>query len=388
MSDVEYVIGSENISNIPMQTYSDDICRFVEALSEKLTKFGDVRRYPDVAALAFWCRKGNIGRLKADFGSTEFRLGRGLCFHVAPSNIPVNFAFSWLFALLAGNASVVRLPGKEYPQIEIICNILRGALRDFPEIEERTAFVRYPAQNEITAKFCEIADARMIWGGDGTVTEIRGLRTKPRCVDLTFADRYSLCVINGKAILDTDENGLSRLAEHFFNDTWLMDQNACSSPQLILWINDSEEARGRFWDAALVCASERYELQTAVAVEKYARMCEDALELETLVGVRRDGNLLYRAELKALRGPIENLRGRGGYFYEYRLKNLDELAAVVTDKYQTLTQFGMNEDELRGFVLQNRLRGIDRVVPVGRAMDIDVVWDGFDIVRMLSRVIA
>jgi hypothetical protein len=33
------------------------------------------------------------------------------------------------------------------------------------------------------------------------------------------------------------------------------------------------------------------------------------------------------------------------------------------------------------------LRGIDRVVPVGRAIDMGLVWDGYDIVTSLSREI-
>ena len=38
-------------------------------------------------------------------------------------------------------------------------------------------------------------------------------------------------------------------------------------------------------------------------------------------------------------------------------------------------------------VIDNRLRGIDRIVPVGRAMDIGIIWDGYDIISMLSRIV-
>ena len=72
---------------------------------------------------------------------------------------------------------------------------------------------------------------------------------KPRCIDIAFADRYSVCIINGQAILNADDPSIKRLAESFYNDTYLVDQNACSSPQLILWINDKDDARKRFWEA-------------------------------------------------------------------------------------------------------------------------------------------
>jgi hypothetical protein len=59
---------------------------------------------------------------------------------------------------------------------------------------------------------------------------------------------------------------------------------------------------------------------------------------------------------------------------------------MVTSKYQTLTYFGIPKQELERFVTSNRLPGIDRIVPVGEAMDIGSTWDGFDLIRTLSRV--
>jgi len=47
----------------------------------------------------------------------------------------------------------------------------------------------------------------------------------------------------------------------------------------------------------------------------------------------------------------------------------------------------VDREALRDFVVSNRLSGIDRVVPVGSALDISVIWDGYDIVRTLSRII-
>jgi hypothetical protein len=53
---------------------------------------------------------------------------------------------------------------------------------------------------------------------------------------------------------------------------------------------------------------------------------------------------------------------------------------------QTLTYFGVPREELASFVRRNRVRGIDRIVPVGEAMDIGLTWDGYDLIRTLSRV--
>jgi hypothetical protein len=33
------------------------------------------------------------------------------------------------------------------------------------------------------------------------------------------------------------------------------------------------------------------------------------------------------------------------------------------------------------------LIGVDRIVPIGTALDIGIYWDGYDLIRTLSRVI-
>lgn len=389
MSGVEYLVGGPEVSNLPLPAYSDEALSFLSDFSQELLHSTACRAYPDVMSFAFWCRKGNLQKLKSDCAGREKRLGRGLAFHVAPSNVPVNFAFSFAFSLLAGNGNVVRAPSKPFPQIKVICDAIKQVLPRHPEIEKRTAFVRYPVDQEITEAFCALADTRLIWGGDETVRAVRSCPVKPRCVDVVFPDRYSLCVLNGEAVLQADDKAMQKLAEGFYNDTYLMDQNACSSPQLVLWARGSEKAREKFWGAVEKYAAPRYDLQGMTAVDKYTQLCEDAVEHPEVQRVaRQGGNLLYRAELSSLPEDAgASLRGRGGYFYEADLAALEELCPIVDEKYQTLTYFGLEPEELRKMVMENHLRGIDRIVPVGKAMDIGVFWDGYDIIGMLSRVI-
>lgn len=389
MNGVKYLIGSDHPDSRPLPVYSDEAISFLSELSSQLLQTPGVRAYPDVVSAAFWCRRANLLKRKESCSHAETRLGRGLAFHIAPSNIPVNFAFSFFFALLSGNASIVRVPSKPFPQVEFICQAIRAILPRHPEIAARTAFVSYPADEETTAAFSAMADLRIIWGGDATVSAIRRLPAKPRCVDIVFPDRYSICVLDGKAVAALDSEELRRLAERFYNDTYLMDQNACSSPQLILWRNGIAEGKKRFWAAVLEQAEEKYDLQGMTAMDKYTQLCQDAVEHgEVAEVIREGGNLLYRAQLSAL--PTEgktSLRGKGGYFYEYDLASLEELGQIVDEKYQTLTYFGLDPEEVRELVMRLRLPGIDRIVPVGSAMDIDIIWDGYDLAVMTSRMI-
>lgn len=388
MKNVNYVTGNENIKSTPLKVYSDEVCKFLNDLSSELLKSPSVRMYPDLSAVAFWCRKANIQKLKTQFGNCDLKTGRGLCFHIAPSNIPVNFAFSYFFSLLAGNANIVRLPSKDFPQVDILIEIIKNTLKNYPQIEERTAFVKYERNNEITAEFSQKADCRMIWGGDKTIETVRAMKTKPRCIDIAFADRYSVCLINADEINNSDENIIKRLAENFYNDTYLMDQNACSSPQLIYWLNDNEQARNIFWNAVLNLAKQKYNLQAAVCVDKYTNLCENAIDYyEIINNVQNYENLLYRCELKNINSSVEKLRGKGGYFYEYSLQNLNEFFEIVNEKYQTITYFGINSCEIGKEITNHNLNGIDRIVPIGKAMDIGVMWDGHNLVAELSRTI-
>lgn len=387
MKNVEFLCGSENIINTPMKPFAEDVCKFLNDVSSILLKSSQVRLYPDLTAIAFWCRKGNIQNIKNNYDDIDTRIGRGLCFHIAPSNIPINFAFSYVFSLLAGNANVVRVPSKDFPQVDFLCKVFKEILANYPEIEKRTAFVKYARTSDSTEMFSKMADCRMIWGGDDTISKIKKLESKSRCVDIAFSDRYSVAIIDAEAVIRASDDELKRLCENFYNDTYLMDQNACSSPQLICWINDNKTARERFWDFIYNLASAKYDLQDAVAVDKYTKLCENAINVATIEKVSFKTNLLYRSEFSELTPEMVNIRGKAGYFYEYSLKNYSELLNVVNEKYQTITYFGINPEELRQEILNNNIKGIDRIVPIGKAMDIDIIWDGYDLIRELSRKI-
>ncbi len=387
MKNVNYIIGSENIETKPITPYSDMVCEFLNEISSKLMKSTIIRTYTDLSALAFWCRKGNIQRLKEIFGDSSNRLGRGLCFHIAPSNIPINSIFSYFFGLLAGNANIVRLSAKEFPQVDSICELIKNVITKYPDIEKRTAFVKYERDDEISESFSRIADCRMIWGGDKTISIFKRYETKPRCTDITFPDRYSICIIDGNTIKNTGDEEMKRLSENFYNDTYLMDQNACSSPQLIYWTNDSKEAREKFWDFVYDYAKSKYTLQDAVAVDKYTKLCEDAILYDNIGKTTNRTNLLYRSEINILTDNITEIRGKGGYFYEYALNDRRDLFKIINEKYQTITYFGIDAKALQQDLINNNIQGIDRIVPIGKAMDIGPIWDGHNLIKELSREI-
>jgi len=388
--NITYLVGHKSVSVRPLVPYDPLVCGFLNSLSTELRSHREVSAYPDIMTFAFWCRKANITRLKSDFEDGKRRLGLGLVFHITPSNVPINFVYSFAFGLLSGNANIVRVPSKPFPQIDIVCGVIKQMLDDekYGEIKAMTAFVKYDSNDQITKMLMANCNSRIIWGGDSTIKKIRKMPMQVRGVEIAFADRYSFCAIEASSIIELDEQALKQLAQNFFNDTYLMDQNACSSPHLVVWLGEeNEEAKERFWLAVYRVVTEKYQLAAVNAIDKYTLLCHDALEFDGISRFQKHGNYVYRVSFDTLPRNVDTLRGRCGYFYEYDTFDMDSIAHIVNTKYQTLTYFGVDRSELLDFVVRNRLSGIDRIVPLGEALDIGVIWDGYDIVRSLSRII-
>jgi len=389
--NLTYIIGDGRVYTYRFRPYDNLLCEFLNELSVELRSSQGAFEYADVMAFAFWCRKANIVKCKTDFGGTnESRLGLGNVFHVTPSNVPINFAFSFAFGLLAGNANIVRVPTKPSPQSDIIYKALEKlfSFDKFLQIKLMTTFVRYEKNDDITRYFSELSDARIIWGGDDTIRYIRNISVPERCTEIVFADRYSVSVLDVNAVMALSRKELTVLAEMFYNDTYLMDQKACSSPHLIVWLGMSDGlTKERFWQALLGVVKKKYQLDMINAVDKYTLLCQNAMDLNHIYSVRRYGNWLTRVTLNKVFDNTDDLRGQFGYFYEYDVSTVNSIAHIINAKYQTLTYFGVNKYELLDFVINNHLAGIDRIVPIGKALDMGVIWDGYDLVRSLSRVI-
>jgi hypothetical protein len=392
-SDIQYIIGGPDrgIRVISRDPYSSEVCEFLNDLSGALMADIDAKRYPDIISFAYWCRNANVARLKREFSEKHLRLGLGLVFHITPSNVPVNFAFSFVFSLLAGNANVVRVSTKDFPQTDILCRVIKNLLEEerYAGFLESTIFVRYPHNDEITLRFSEMCNARIVWGGDRTIRAIRKMSIPERSAEIVFADRYSFCIIDAEAVSHLDDAGMNRLANGFYNDAYLMDQNACSSPHLVVWLNTDRCPKSKkiFWDSVYSVVLSKYELHPVSAIDKYVLLCESAIGISNVTELKRYGNYLYCIEIDGIPDQLDSFRGKYGLFYEYNAKDVNCLSKAINLRYQTLTYFGVDKSCLADFVVKNRLSGIDRIVPIGSALDIGVIWDGYDIVRTLSRII-
>ena len=376
----------------PDVPFSDEVIEFLNALSGALMKDRQSRLYPDAITFAYFCRKANLLKLKMQYvHEDELRLGRGVLFHIAPSNVPINFGYSLVAGLLAGNANIVRVSSKQFPQVDLIIKHLHELMESgqYDEVANRIALVRYDRSSDASAYFSSVANVRVIWGGDVTIQTIRQNALPARSFDVCFADRYSIAAIHPSAILNATDAEMKKLAEAFYNDTYLFDQNACSAPHVIFWVEDGgsiTDAKDRFWTAVHEHVATKYQLQAVMSVDKLTAFYRQATCMDIRAEEMPD-NVVVRADLQEVPRNIEDFRCACGYFSEKSIALLDEIAPLVTIKFQTLGYYGFKRSELVEFVKCNRFLGLDRIVPIGETTAFSLTWDGYNLIETFTRVL-
>lgn len=383
---LQYVVGTpeivENMQNVRrLRPFDCDVISFLNDLSAELRKN---RGYPDVATFGFWCRKAALLQEKEKYDDVSERFGKGIVFHSTPSNVPVNFAFSFAAGLLAGNANIVRLPGKPFEQVGIISDVINRLLgHKHKNMAPYIAFVKFPPMKEISDAFSALCNVRVIWGGDMTVDELRQSKIPARTTEITFADRHSIAVIDADAYLAEERK--DAVIQNFYNDTYYSDQNACTSPRIIFWKGEkTAEAKADFWKRVHGLVIGKYSLAPVQSVGKLNAMYSVASQKKVKLENSQD-MLITRLAVNEIHKDLMDYKYNSGFYFEKDIDSLEDIVNVCDIRCQTVTYFGVKEEEFRKFLEESRPIGIDRIVPMGKSMDFALIWDGYDLIRQMSR---
>lgn len=389
-NDFEFLVGNydtivsmPNIPALPM--FSGRAVEFLGALSREILKDKRTKQNVDVMSYAYWIRKASIEQVKEKHLDYKNRIGRGVAFHIAPSNVPVNFAVSMTSSLLAGNMSLIRVSNKKFEQVEIICDAMNKILvSEFEDMKPYFCLFRYEHSERITQELSLICDVRIIWGGNRTIETIRKAAIPPRAIEMAFADRHSIAIINADEYLKRDAYEVAR---GFYTDTYYSDQNACSSPRLVVWLGQNiEQARKLFWKELEKLVLSDYEMKPIQAVDKYNSLCSFGMSKKGVHLVSHD-NYIVRIEVEKLTADTMNYKNGGGYFFEYIAEDLNEIVPVLTKQCQTISILGIDKESVKEMVFDNGVRGVDRIVPVGQTMGLEFIWDGYKMIENMSRFV-
>lgn len=382
------------LDTVNIAAFNEPAISFADKLSQEILLDKQYRAYPELMAMAFWLRKASVHQLKAVYDkhhSGGCRLPRGVVFHIAPSNVDTMFIYSWFLSMFMGNRNIVRISGKLNPQVQMILSLINMILKQahYKVIRDRLLIVSYAHDEHITAHFSSIADVRVVWGGDETVTTIRKIPLSPRATEIMFANKFSFSIIKAKSWLELTSEAADHQVKQFYNDAYWFGQMACSSPRMVLWLDEDErlidKARADFWLRLERCIeSAPPDLMIADYVDKLVATHRIVIET-TAKFVPYQDNTITRVWLDNINAIPDQLHCGAGLFFESRIKTLAELLPMLSRKVQTVSVSGLCEDELVAFINNHQPAGIDRFVPFGKALAFSPLWDGYNLFDELTR---
>ena len=229
---------------------------FCTQLSEKLLNDPRTKLYPELQALGFWLRPASVEKMLATYGSGQ---ASGIVFQIPPANVDALFGYTLAISLLCGNATIIRLPSAERLAQELLVAILSEILSQASAaLRERITLLRYNHDDKITRQFSHACDVRLVWGSDTTIEHIGLLPLSPYAREISFGDRFSTAAVKSAPYLKlTEPERAKELVRKFFNDIYVFDQLACSSPRLLAWVGEGTEASTDFYPRLAAYAAQR-----------------------------------------------------------------------------------------------------------------------------------
>jgi len=374
---------NDKISDEIVKPFDDEVLEFTHKLSlELLSK--KYKEFPELIALGFWLRDAHIKKLEQKFiKSTQDKLiqARGVVFHIAPNNVDTIFLYSLLLSMFVGNSNIVRVSQNITPQMQMLLDILTKTITTYKNVSKKMMIVSYGHDDKITTKFSMMCDVRVIWGGDNTISHIRKLPLKATSTELLFANKFSLLAIKLK---DKDEV-TNNFLEKCYRDSITFMQQACSSVKAICWIDTTQNLQDIFWEKFLKFIEEKETIfDEKGSVDKL--MAEIKLALNHNVSIKNENNI-FKVKLPNIKALESKSHCGLGLFYEVDLQTLDELLDKVDRGHQTLSVYGFTKEDIKKSFQTSKPKGIDRVVSLGKAMEFSPIWDGYDMMQSLCRVI-
>ena len=387
----------ENVNKLTfLEPFSSEILDFLNEFSKKLLKSNISNEYPELIVLGFWLRKSNIQKITSNFkneNKNKIFLPRGLVFQIPPSNVNSILIYTWTLSLLAGNKNITRISNTKSPQLNLICKIIYELFKEnrWLDIASRNKFISYEYDAEINEYLSFASDLRAVWGGDKTVEKFKNFQLNIHASEINFPDKISFCIINANEYCNLEEQKSFEIAEKFMNDAYWFNQMACSSPRFLFWLSDNEKYKKSsdiFWDKlSFLLNQSNKELEVIDSINKKVASDRIAIEMNNYKIFDYSNRLVTRVFLENLLIKEELMPG-AGFFYECKISSLDEILPLLNRKIQTISYFGISNLEWKDFLQKNKPKGIDRVVPIGNALDFDTVWDGIDLIKSFSREIS
>jgi hypothetical protein len=390
-----YSLSAIESKSYILEPFQELTIQFLDSFSRRILSEKSINSFPEIVALGFWLRQSNVRKLINENNSLRFSecykispIGKVL--HICPANVDTMFVYSMAISLLVGNKNILRISNRmQAIQVQKLFGLLNDLIleKKYSYFSEYINIISYDHSDEISNYLSSSVNARVIWGGDQTIQIFKQFKTSPRTKDIAFADRVSMLCINSFRYLDLNKNEVQKVAQMFFNDAYTFDQMGCSSPQTIYFVGDyntSKSCLNRFQSDMIEFLPAKYKSDVnSLASLKFNRVISDLLD--NLIISQQGNNYIKFLELDK-NADEASLHGCGGGYFYYRLvSSLNEIISIKNAKVQTLAHWGFTPKELEHLQVLSNGEGLDRIVPMGEALNFHYIWDGYNVFDELSR---
>ncbi|MEV8021845.1 acyl-CoA reductase [Streptomyces sp. NPDC086554] len=180
---------------------------------------------------------------RTDFRTPVFESWQpvGLLTHITASNDPIVGIFSAVEGLLAGNMNIVKVSGGDSLFTHLLLEAL-ATLDPDGRIAARLIVLRFPSsRTDWLKRVCATADAVAAWGGEEAIAGVAA-HVPTGCRLIAFGHKISFAYVT-PALWD-DKQTLHGIADSICR----LDQQACSSPQVVYLDTDDRTELSAFAD--------------------------------------------------------------------------------------------------------------------------------------------
>ena len=362
----------------------DNVCESLRELTQCISSASKRHVLPEiyneVQAICFWLRPASLQQLQRHYAG---RVGRGVCFQIAPSNVDTLFFYSMCCGLLAGNSVLIRVSEHS----GIIGEFLLQQLRQFVEsnspaaqlLSQRLRVVSYPRHSEFTAIASSLCDSRVVWGSDQSIAHVQQTRLKATATEVNFGHRYSLCLLT----LSHQEDA-KLAAQRLVADCKPFHQQACASPIVVVWLETDIGFQTLFWQEVQRLASDSvpWKASPIAAQDKVDYLQRLAFHNEPIDPPLNtpvcDANFLIIPVKEITRTMLDWHPGQG-CLLSVEIESLNQLTTFA--HCQTLAVFGIDSDLLHADLPRATIR---RICSLGTSLTFSSTWDGVDLIDACS----
>ena len=378
------------LTSVPPRISRNVIIKFIGEVSILLLRKKSLRTQGDIIAFASFFRRKALSKLvdqNLSIKSNLLFIPRGKAFIICPSNVELILFYNLFISLLCGNHTILKISKYSGETSEIVLTAISEVINkhaEFLKIKELITIVQYNNETEITSQISTACNVRLIWGGDETINIVRKSTLNPLAQDYSFADRFSISLIDADLFLSLEKGEQIKIVKQFYLDISQFSQQGCSSPRMIFWLNGNErnlantkfcklldnlmsqvsfdiDQTERFVSSSLIASSQKVQ---KISQSDYVNNFQlfDAKDLEHIRKYHSGNNLIYHVNCNSI----------------------EDMISLIDAKDQTLSVF---VEDFNTFALSVRSKThyVDRIVKLGQALDFDYLWDGLNLFNCLSK---